>query len=161
MAAEKNNTTGGDPTFNEPVDMKFSMKKHFDTMADHYDAGFGTVWRNVADQMLALNPVPIISDSVIHDNGCGTGQVTERIVSKMKLSGKVQGWPKIFATDFSEKMIEELRKGQVLGPDIHYIESTVMDSENLDFPDEFFTHSFASIVLMVVPDPDAMAKEIL
>lgn len=129
-------------------------------MADHYDAGFGTVWRSVADQMIARIPVPINSYSIIHDNGCGTGQVTDRIMHHLHQANSTGGdMPTIYATDLSKNMIKELQAGQ-LGPHLQHIRSSVMDSESLQFENDFFTHSFCSITLMACANPEGICKEI-
>ena len=83
------------PAFDLPPDMKFTLKRHFDEMAPHYDAGFGKVWRNDADHMIAANPVPITEKAVVHDNGCGKGQVTERILNSLQAIDNGDDLPQI------------------------------------------------------------------
>ena len=134
--------------------MKAYLKQHFDALAPTYDA-YGPVWYQVANKLLSLNLIPLDSSSVIHDNGCGTGQVTAQI---LKSSPTAEAGFKIHATDYSSPMITELRKR--LQPLPSNVEESVMDSEALTFPDNFFTHSFTSLVLMASADPQAIVGEI-
>lgn len=139
----------------DPSEFKKYLKQNFDEMAPDYDE-YGPVWYQLAAKLLALNPIPLNSSSVIHDNGCGTGQVTVQILKSAPAPAE-SGF-KIHATDWSSAMIDELRKRQPPLPS--NVEGSVMDSETLAFPDGFFTHSFCALVLMASADPQTIVNEI-
>jgi ubiquinone/menaquinone biosynthesis C-methylase UbiE len=64
----------------------------------------------------------------------------------------------VVATDLSAGMVEQLeRRAQKLG---RKVEGRVMDAESLALPDEEFDHAIAHLILAVMPDPDAGAREL-
>lgn len=134
-----------------PEDAKFSLKSHFDNMAPIYD-GFGPVWYEMAEGLLARNPIPISSSSVVHDNGCANGVCSITALEHATSSGS----PTIYATDLSPNMIEEVKKR----PGLESVKPEVMDAEALTFPDGMFTHSITSMVHPTTLRPDLVTKEI-
>lgn len=134
-----------------PEDATFTLKAHFDGMAPIYD-GFGPVWYEMGGALLAKNPNPISSSSIVHDNACGNGVCSSLIVKAAGTNNR----PTIYATDLSPKMIAEVKKR----PGLEMVKSEVMDSEALAFPDNTFTHSIASMVHPTTPHPDVLTKGI-
>jgi len=64
----------------------------------------------------------------------------------------------VVATDLSAGMIEQLgRRARRLD---RKLEARVMDAENLAFPDGEFDHAVAHLILAVMPDPRAGAREL-
>lgn len=155
----------GDPSASK------STKEIFDHGAADYEASTGGCTRDLARHMLALVP-PITSNSIIHDNACGTGIVAQEIVASSILAA--HPGPDfsltIHCTDKSENMIRMAQEGfkgcqsandmQAAFPRVN-IEFGAMPSEKLDFTDEYFTHSFTNCGILWFDDGIAGAKEIL
>ncbi|KAI1397067.1 S-adenosyl-L-methionine-dependent methyltransferase [Hypoxylon fuscum] len=102
-------------------------------------------------EMSILPPFP--PDSVIHDNACGLGPVTETI-----LAGSPPDTIKIYATDVAPPMVQiynGIAAGKKWPP-----KAVIMDAQKLTFPDSTFTHSFLSFGLPIIDDPVAATKEI-
>ncbi|KAI0382171.1 S-adenosyl-L-methionine-dependent methyltransferase [Hypomontagnella monticulosa] len=91
-------------------------------------------------------------NSVIHDNACGLGPVTETI-----LAGSPPDTIKIQATDAAPSMVQ-IYNGIATGKKWPS-KAVVMDAQKLTFPDATFTHSFLSFGLPIINDPVAAAKE--
>jgi len=66
------------------------------------------------------------------------------------------GTPEFYATDYSAPMIEQLRKKEWASK----VHVSVMDAQELSFPDDHFTHSFTDFALMAIPNPEKAAKQI-
>jgi ubiquinone/menaquinone biosynthesis C-methylase UbiE len=65
---------------------------------------------------------------------------------------------KVVVTDLSPPMVERAaRRAEALGLDV---EALVMDGERLDLPDHAFDHVVLHLVLAVMPDPFACAREV-
>src|SRR5271170_1121963 len=114
------------------VDFEEIFKKFASTYED-----IAFPMRDVSRYALSLCP-PLTGDSVVLDDGCGTGITTAEILKLDLLNGR----PKYYAVDFSAPMVEELRKRGFAG-----VETAVMDARDLKFPDNMFTHSFLMFVL--------------
>ncbi|KAH8677536.1 S-adenosyl-L-methionine-dependent methyltransferase [Xylariales sp. PMI_506] len=134
-----------------PSDMKAMLRSMFDELATTID-GFSTAGYDTAVEMLAISSVPL-SGAVVHDNGCGNGAVSSTILKQFASAGGSP--PKIYATDYAPGMVAETRKR--LGG---AVEASEMDSEALDFPDSYFTHSFTSFVHMACSGPAQITREI-
>jgi ubiquinone/menaquinone biosynthesis C-methylase UbiE len=110
----------------------------------------GTGPLQIAQACLSLSP-PINSSSIVHDNGCGDGNVTRVIVSGRE---KNKYPSKIYATDIAGKFLElvtsEAReKGWP-------VETALMPAQKLDYPDNTFTHSIMNCVILRLSDSDAI-----
>lgn len=92
---------------------------------------------------------PPTKDSVVHDNGCGPGITVGEILNV----DFPDGLPTIYTTNYSPAMTRKVKqKGW------KDVRAVVMNSEDLTFSNDTFTHSFAS-ALMAVSDPDKVASE--
>ncbi|KAI0165387.1 S-adenosyl-L-methionine-dependent methyltransferase [Hypoxylon sp. FL1284] len=91
-------------------------------------------------------------DSVIHDNACGLGPVTETI-----LAGSPPDTIKIHTTDVAPPMVQ-IYNGIAAGKKWPAT-AVLMDAQKLTFPDSTFTHSFLSFGLPIIENPAAAAKE--
>ena len=80
--------------------------------------------------------------------GAGTGLDLEHIPAGVE----------VVATDLCPQMVEQLSKRAALVD--FELETRVMDGEALDFPDESFDHAILHLVLAVMPDPRACAREV-
>ena len=80
--------------------------------------------------------------------GAGTGHDLEHIPQGID----------VVATDLSPRMVRALAKrGDKLGAPV---ETHVMDGESLAFPDGTFDHVVLHLILAVMPDPQACAREV-
>lgn len=84
---------------------------------------------------------PVTSESVVHDNACGPGVVTDAVLSVFANTGG--GPPRIIASDIVPGMVElAARKGPS-------VEAHVMDAKKLDkIPDGALTHSYTNFLFV-------------
>lgn len=119
---------------------------HFDKVAEVYDSR--SKMMSFAPALIALAP-PITNTSIVLDNACGPGVITDGI--------KTQSIPpaRLCAVDVSPGMIETLRQKALPG-----VEAEVMDAQKLSFRDDTFTHSFTNMGIFLFPNPEKGAAEI-
>lgn len=118
-----------------------------------YEQTGGIVNLQFAETCVNLSP-PFTADAMIHDNACGSGHVSRQIVATSPPSGI-----RIKATDIDETFVDACQaNAQASG---WPVETAVMRSESLDFPDDYFTHSIMNIAIFMTANNglDA-AKEI-
>ncbi|KAG5665042.1 hypothetical protein KAF25_008776 [Fusarium avenaceum] len=131
---------------------KLTATKHFNKIADKYEANTGGATRELAQHAISfvedLNP--LTSESKVLDNACGTGIVTDII-----LKSGIQ--PEIHTIDVAENMVSIVRDRLFSHPNVH---AAVMTGEKLSFPDDTFTHSITNLGLMYFTDADKGAREI-
>jgi len=130
-------------------------KRQFNAVAARYNATFGLISRVYAQHIVEII-TDITSESTIHDNAAGTGIVSSLILTRFHQTNR----PQIQATDFSEEMILSLQdqiSEQGLQDCLH---AAVMDSQELGFEDEKFTHSIMNFAIFILNDPDMAAHEI-
>ncbi|KAF9878824.1 methyltransferase type 11 [Colletotrichum karsti] len=125
--------------------------EHFDAVAQSYEKSTGGCTRELAERFVPL--LNITSDSVVLDNACGTGIVTDVLLQKFgdkKL-------PEIHAVDGAPKMVEISEARFVSN---NRVRSAVMPGENLDFPDSTFTHSITNLGFLFFDDASKAAAEV-
>lgn len=98
---------------------------------------------------------PISPDAVIHDNGCGIGEVTSQIMS-------LDPPPiiAVHATDMDENMLKAYTAQASLNK--WPAKASNMRAESLEFPDDYFTLSFTNFVIHHLEETTAteVAKQI-
>ncbi|KAI4656364.1 uncharacterized protein J4E79_007917 [Alternaria viburni] len=104
---------------------------------DVYEATGGAVTSQFAAHNLSLLP-PIPPNAIIHDNACGAGTVSRKILSSKTPSGF-----KIHATDIDQVFLDALQSD--VQKNSWPIDVSNQRSENLSFPDDHFTHSINNI----------------
>ncbi|TVY65066.1 Glandicoline B O-methyltransferase roqN [Fusarium oxysporum f. sp. cubense] len=93
------------------------------------------------------------SEVIFHDVGCGLGAGTAAVASLKKSNIVIKG------TDIEEQALELYR--QNIATNKWPAEALKMDAENLDFPDETFTHCIGNGLLFVLTNDGVDAlKEI-
>lgn len=102
-----------------------------------YEATGGAVTAQFAAHNISLLP-PIPPKSVLLDNACGAGTVSRKI-----LSSDVPSDLKIYATDIDQVFLDALQSD--VEKNSWPIEVSKQKSENLSFPDNYFTHSITNI----------------
>ncbi|KAJ0426684.1 S-adenosyl-L-methionine-dependent methyltransferase [Aspergillus carlsbadensis] len=133
----------------------------FDKASAVYERMTGGCTREAAKFLLTLGP-KVDSSSVILDNACGTGIVTEEILEQFSNGAKL----KIFAADFAPSMVanfEAKAKSQgwiVDGDGDNALTVSVMDAENLTYPDGTFTHSYTNLGFPFFPDGEKAAGHV-
>lgn len=104
--------------------------------------------------------IPFPSGCHVHDNGCGTGVVTEAIIAlQLGETTSQLSPPRISASDKNAALLTRLqsRAQSERWP----VEVTEMDCTALAFPDDTFTHSFTNfVILQVLHDDVKCASEI-
>lgn len=112
------------------------------------DAGKGPL--QIAQVCIQKMP-PITSLSIIHDNGCGDGNVTRSILSDLKPSDYPS---RIHATDIASELLS------VLYDDVEKkkwpVTTALMPAQELSFPDNTFSHSITNCVILRLSDTDAI-----
>ncbi|RMJ07774.1 hypothetical protein CDV36_012628 [Fusarium kuroshium] len=130
--------------------------EHFNADAAVYDARTGGCTRELAEHCISLaeNIKPINDKSIILDNACGTGIVTDLLLRSKSASADQ---PEIHAVDGAENMVRITAETIPSSTRAH---TATMLGEDLTFPDGTFSHSFTNMSLMFFADPVKGAKEI-
>jgi ubiquinone/menaquinone biosynthesis C-methylase UbiE len=131
---------------------------HFDQLSSVYDDFVGVVTGDVGRYAIDhLLPVPT-SESVIHDNACGTGLMTAHFQQVASQTGHARA-KKIHATDYVPSVTQVLQhKASRNG--WKNVDISVMDSQELGFPDNSFDLSIMNFGLFFLPDPQKGAGQI-
>ncbi|KAF2265218.1 S-adenosyl-L-methionine-dependent methyltransferase [Lojkania enalia] len=99
--------------------------------------------QDIAEKALDLIP-PISKPLVVHDNGCGTGEVTRALMARNPPNITIK------ANDIEEEYVEmyaaEAKNHKWPA------EAFKMPSESLDFPDNMFDLTVANYVIFLTPD---------
>ncbi len=102
---------------------------------------------------IAIHLEPFTSKSVVHDNACGAGAVTEMIMESNPPTG-VQ----IYATDINPDFVAGTK--QLSESNNWPVTTGVMDARKLEFEDNMFSHSFTAFAFHCMAGGDTTAKEI-
>lgn len=148
MSAPANSSsTAAGPTSNLPT--------YFNKLSQVYprQSGHSTenLFASIRDHL-----APISADSVIHDNAAGPGTATSVILKNLE----PEEYPKIIATDMVPAMIEAFSSDVAKTNGTSKLTGLVMKSEDLDFPDDHFTHSITNFSIFNFVDPVICVKEI-
>ncbi|KAL2802679.1 S-adenosyl-L-methionine-dependent methyltransferase [Aspergillus granulosus] len=137
------------------------VQKLYDNAATHYDRHNKDTTTNIARIMLLVGPKPD-DRSMVLDNACGTGALVFSLLRMFEASEPLtQGFPKIHAVDISPAMIalvDEKSKSMDLPPGV--LQTGIMDSQNLTFSANTFTHSYMNFGIFFLPDAERGASEI-
>lgn len=139
----------------ENADVDF--KSHFGRMSNIYDDFIGLVTGDVGRYALDNLISAPNQDSIIHDNACGTGLITEHlqhIVNKTGTSPKI-----INATDFAAPVTQVLKQ-KASRSGWKNVDISVQDSQELTFPDNHFDLSITNFGIFFLPDPQKGADHI-
>ncbi|KAL4880322.1 S-adenosyl-L-methionine-dependent methyltransferase [Aspergillus karnatakaensis] len=135
----------------------------FNKASDVYERLTGGCTREVAQYILFLNP-KVTSSSVVLDNACGTGIITEEIIN---LFPDPASLPQVYAADFAPTMISNLttkatRNGWIPDPNTGtereekklnvILNISVQNAEELQYEDNTFTHSYTNLGFPFFPD---------
>lgn len=143
---------------------------YFGKVADSYERSTGSITRAIAREILQLESLQDLfaapHEAVVLDNACGTGIVTEEIITQCRQrsgnssTGSGSTVPTIHAVDAAEKMVAvasaKLSSLGVAGR----CTAAVMPGERLAFADGTFSHSITNMGLMFYTDAAAGAREI-
>ncbi|KAL2793040.1 S-adenosyl-L-methionine-dependent methyltransferase [Aspergillus keveii] len=133
----------------------------FDKASEVYERMTGGCTREVAKFLLTLDP-QVNSSSLILDNACGTGLVTEEILGHSSDAAK----PRIFAADLAPSMVANFEakaksKGWIVDSDGESaLTVSVMDAESLSYPDDTFTHSHTNLGFPFFPNGEKAAGHV-
>ncbi|EXJ60460.1 hypothetical protein A1O7_04613 [Cladophialophora yegresii CBS 114405] len=126
---------------------------HFDQLSDVYDELVGVLTGDIGRYAIDhLIPFPT-SETSIHDNACGTGLMTahlQQVASAPK---------KIHATDYVPSVTRVMQQKAVRNGWTN-VEISVMDSQELTFPDGYFDLSITNFGIFFLPDPQRGAHQI-
>ncbi|KAL4866959.1 hypothetical protein BDV12DRAFT_172123 [Aspergillus spectabilis] len=131
----------------------------FDKASDIYERMTGGCTREVAKYILTLDP-KVDSSSIILDNACGTGIITEEILNHFSESR-----PRISAADFAPSMVSNFTtkakaKGWITDGDVNHLTVSVQNAEELTYPDESFTHSYTNLGFPFFADGEKAAAQL-
>jgi ubiquinone/menaquinone biosynthesis C-methylase UbiE len=130
----------------------FSPKDHFDKMSTSYEQLIGLATGDIARHAVTLTPTPT-SSTIIHDNACGTGLVTEALLST------TSAHPRIHATDLTPSMVSAITR-KASENSWQNVTAQVMDAQEVTFPDEMFDLSIMNFGIFFLPDPQKGADHI-
>lgn len=104
----------------------------------------GTATAQLAEIAVSYLP-PLLHDSFVHDNGCGDGNVTRALLSRISNGIYPQS---VWATDViaASESIGRLNKDAKERD--WTVETKIASAEALDFPDNYFTQSVTNSVLI-------------
>jgi ubiquinone/menaquinone biosynthesis C-methylase UbiE len=119
----------------------FQPKQITQYRAQHLTELQGDVSETVIRYSLDLLP-PFAAGSVVHDNACGSGAVTETVMEKSPPDIH------IYATDINPEFVNGC--ASLAGKHGWPVETAVMSAQELTFPDEKFTHTFTSFAFHCV-----------
>ncbi|KAI1439024.1 S-adenosyl-L-methionine-dependent methyltransferase [Xylaria sp. CBS 124048] len=125
----------------QPSTTDFVPKQAYPPNADLYEEIVGDSTSNIARGFMKLIP-PISSGSVIHDNGCGGGQVIHVIMEQNPPRDIV-----FEATDIDATQLQHCREAAAAAAGHWPVNVSEMPAESLRFGDETFTHSFSNLLL--------------
>jgi ubiquinone/menaquinone biosynthesis C-methylase UbiE len=131
-----------------------AAQEGFNQAATVYEKFTGGSTRELAQHLLTRLPA-IQSSSVVLDNACGTGIVTDEVLKLCKKAGDEA--PKIVAADFAPNMVDILLSKFA---DQSQVECHVMSGEELKFPDNTFDISITNLGILFFTDGDKGASEI-
>lgn len=143
----------------------------FSDFAKKYERGTGGTTRYIAQRLIDMSP-PFLNGSVVLDNACGTGLVTEVIQQHiLSVSDEAQRSAKIrlYAADAAPPMIDVFRAKQKdaeasgMWPNIGPVSVQLTPAENLDeevVPSNSITHSYMNFGLFFCSDPIKAAQHV-
>ncbi|KIW98633.1 uncharacterized protein Z519_00294 [Cladophialophora bantiana CBS 173.52] len=135
----------------------FNPSGHFDRLSSKYDDLIGLMTGDIARYTLQTLIETPRSDMTIHDNACGTGLVTEYL---QHVSSETGTYPKmIHATDFVPS-VTKLMQNKATQQGWKNVDISVMDSQDLTFPDGSFHLSITNFGIFFLPDPQKGADQI-
>jgi ubiquinone/menaquinone biosynthesis C-methylase UbiE len=125
----------------------------FATSADTYERRIGRATRAVAAHIIAKTLGDLPERSLIHDNACGTGAVTDELL-------KIYPGAHIEATDAAPPMVD-IVKAQMQSRGLsNQVQGSVMDGAELMFSDDKFNASVTNFGIFFLPEPLKGMKEI-
>ena len=133
----------------------------FNNLVERYEARSGGHSRGLARYLLQLPEAQGITEenAYVLDNACGTGIVTDEILSLARSSGQ-QATPRFHLADVSPNMVQMARsKLDSLNVSDRATVST-SPGEALDLPSDTFTHSITNCGILFFKDPQSGAREI-
>ncbi|KAF1838123.1 S-adenosyl-L-methionine-dependent methyltransferase [Decorospora gaudefroyi] len=126
----------------------------FTMLASSYEVSSGGSTRELATQVIPLLS-SVDATSNIHDNACGNGIVAQEILYK---------YPdvplKITCTDMAPAMIDQAREFVQSANSAATLDFHVMDSVDINLPDNTFTHSITNMGIAFFSDPARGAAHI-
>ncbi|RHZ49629.1 hypothetical protein CDV55_101717 [Aspergillus turcosus] len=128
-----------------------SAAEHFNKASASYERMTGGCTREVARFLLTLQPT-VDSSSVVLDNACGTGIITEEMIDRVPQA-------KIYAADIAPSMVANLTS-KAASKGWENVEASVMDAEELTFADDMFTHSYTNLGILFFQNPEKAAAHI-
>ncbi|KAF2258861.1 S-adenosyl-L-methionine-dependent methyltransferase [Lojkania enalia] len=142
--------------------------QHFNASAASYEKMTGGCTRELACLVLDLPELAQVAfaESVVLDNACGPGIVSEEIVHRyrkgIKYSASPTHPPTIHAVDPAPNMVDIARSrvAALLGEDTRHLSTGIMPGEKLEFADAMFTHSITNLGILFYSDGAAGAREL-
>jgi ubiquinone/menaquinone biosynthesis C-methylase UbiE len=136
----------------------FSAGDHFNKISSSYKLVIGRPTRDIAHYVLNLPSAPSFG-SVVLDNACGPGVVTEEIMQLHSQDRNSDERPKIYAVDLAPSMTAALQHKCVTQGWTN-IERGTMNAQGLAFPDGIFIHSYMNFGIFFLPDAEKGAAQI-
>ncbi|MCX8173016.1 MAG: class I SAM-dependent methyltransferase [Thermoplasmata archaeon] len=130
---------------------KEKVRKRYDRWSRVYDAfDLGGV---TYEKRFAADALGLKGTEKVLDFGTGTGAILPYVAGKLKTG-------KVYAVDFSEKMLERARTRVRKTGIQDRVEILRDDCENLSFPSDFFDCAIATFAFTSLPHPQKGAMEL-
>lgn len=136
------------------------------SFADRYEKGIGGTTRYVAKRLIEQSP-PFSSESVVLDNACGTGVVTEEIQAHLEAQSDIK--VRVYAADAAPQMVQVLKskaeqaRNNATWPNIADLSTHVIPAEELDesiVPSSSVTHAYMNFGIFFCSDALKAAQHI-
>lgn len=136
------------------------------SFADRYEKSIGITTRHVAKRLLLESP-PFSKNSVVLDDACGTGIITEEVQETLRSQPDVT--VKVYAADSAPQMVQvfdsKVNKAKESDnwPNIAEVYTNVARAEDLDesiVPSDLITHAYMNFGIFFCSDPLKAASHI-
>lgn len=131
-----------------------SIVSSFGQSASSYESRMGAVTRAFARHIVSTLPASVISaDAFICDNACGTGAVTDALLT-------AHPNVRVEAIDISPAMVDAMQRDVDSRGESNKVEVALMDSLNLRFPGDTFSANVMNFGIFFASDDQQVADEI-
>lgn len=129
---------------------KEKVRRRYDSWSRFYDVfDLGGI---TYEKLFAVDALKLNGDELVLDFGTGTGAILPYIARKLEKG-------KVYAVDFSEKMLEKARERVRKEGIEHKVKILKDDCENLSFPSCFFDCAIATFTFTSLANPQKGAIE--
>ncbi|KAI9708133.1 MAG: hypothetical protein M1812_008120 [Candelaria pacifica] len=138
---------------------KFTPRQMVPLSVDIFEEVQGEVSAQITKHTLTLIP-PIPPASILHDNACGSGTVTEVVLETLNPEADGRYSILVHATDVAAQRIQVVAAKAVRYGWTDVVKPAVVPAQALTFADHTFTHSLTNFALFAIPEADKAAAHV-